>query len=76
MRAKKEELLRAVQGLRGRPEHKMVLDLLEVMLDEVKNTLVVCDPADFAHVQGQAKAYSGLIRMIERPSPPGSTREM
>jgi hypothetical protein len=54
----------------------MVLDLLEAMLDEVKNTLVVCDPADFAHVQGQAKAYSGLIRMIERPSPPGSTREM
>lgn len=47
----------------------MIKEMLSLLLDETKSSLVKADGGEIALLQGRARAYSDLIDKLTRPSP-------
>jgi hypothetical protein len=67
--AQKDLLANELHNRMDHPEVQMVLELLEWRLQRVKERLVECLPVEFQKLQGEAVAYTTLIRDIRRPKP-------
>jgi hypothetical protein len=67
-KAKMEMLARTLHERRGTHEVHTALELLDGLLEGVKNNLLTCDSNAFNRLQGEAQAYDKLIRLITRPS--------
>jgi len=60
-----------VDGLRQRlPPHEIqqIAKLMDLLLEDAKNNLLTCNPADFQKMQGEAQAYKRVADMLTRTS--------
>ena len=55
------DLVARLRAGRGSSEHQALVDLLKIKLDQAKDALVACAPADLSRYQGEAVAYRRLI---------------
>lgn len=67
-RTAQAELIKAIQDRSGTYEVQQVMDLLNLLLEDSKHNLVNADKDRIFHIQAEAQTYSGLIRMLTRPS--------
>ena len=74
-KAKRGELLRAFQARKGHPEYQVVVDLVEGLLEDTKQSLVTAAPDQFMLKQGEARAYDTLLKMLTRPALPANFME-
>lgn len=63
------QLVRALQDRLATYEVQNMLDLLELLTIEARETLVTCALADVPRVQGEARAYDKLLKLLRRPAP-------
>lgn len=68
-RQKLTGLQRELHVRRTQPEIRLVIEILRMLLDNSKETLVRAEGYGFALEQGKAQAYMRLIEMVEQPSP-------
>lgn len=69
-------LQRELHARRTLPEIRLVVDVLNALIDDIKETLVRTTDDRFWLEQGKAQAYMRLRDLIERPSPvPASVTE-
>lgn len=60
------ELSKRLHDLRDNHDMKAVREMLDLMVEDVKDALLVCDQTAFARLQGQAEACNKLRRYFER----------
>ena len=61
------EIRKTLWANREMPIHEMFLELLDIKLRQGRDELVEnCTPANFPIVQGQAKAYAELIKLLRK----------
>ena len=55
------DLLARLKASQGSSEFKALVDLLQLKLEQSKDALVSCAPADLSRYQGEAVAYRRLL---------------
>lgn len=60
------ELQIRMQQSMTRPEMLDVLELLKLEFEMAKTALVSCTQEDFARLQGEARAYLNLVKILTR----------
>jgi hypothetical protein len=60
-----------VEAIRSRAasyEIAQVLDLLDLLREDAKESLLTCGADEFGRLQGEGQAYDKLVRLLTRPS--------
>lgn len=68
-KARLEAVSKTLRERRAAFEVMQVVDMLNLLLDDVKERLLVTPDEGFARLQGEGAAYAGLLRRITRDTP-------
>lgn len=66
---KLEALSKSLRERRATFEVMQVTEMLNVLLDDIKDRLLVAHSEDVGRLQGEGAAYAGLLRRITRDTP-------
>lgn len=55
-----------IQARQSSYEVQQFVELLQLLLEDAKESLVACTSEDFHRVQGEAQTYDKILRMLNR----------
>jgi hypothetical protein len=59
----------------GSTELKIVVKLVEAMLEDAKDLMVYAGPEDLVRAQGEARSFAAFLKIIKRPPLPVPVKE-
>jgi len=65
-RSQRQRLIESLHKRVGTFDIDLVLQLLDVCREEVKEKLLRCSPEEFPRLQGEGVAYDNLVKAISR----------
>ena len=60
------ELIKQWQALKGTQQADLIVELLELKLERLKEDLLRITQADFPRLQGEAKTYNDLLKLLTK----------
>lgn len=67
-RQNQQTLIENIQTRQNTYEIQQFIELLNLLLEDSKETLLACTAEEFPRVQGEAQTYEKILRMLNRPS--------
>lgn len=67
-RQNQQILIDNIQARQTTYEVQQFVELLQLLLEDAKESLLACNAEEFPRVQGEAQTYEKILRMLNRPS--------